>query len=311
MTDASAYDTVADEWSTLPSLPSPRDHLVGGVFYAIGGSPTIKPSSSGDGPVPRRGATLSIVGHAERPLSRATPRSDDAPASTPEDRGYARSLRQPPRTWLELVEASAAWCAAGGFVAAIGVMLGYVHRHAAWLTAEGWWRLAIQAITFAVLTGAGCGAGIAGAVFAFDRRQGRWWHVLGGFGAVPAAAVAGAFAAEHFGTKSLPYLGVGPIFAAVALGVAVSGTGFARTAQRSIRWRRAVLHALWPSGVLALSFSAVTTLVPRDVNVELDVMRSLASSLGLGTLGAIGGTFTGAVGGLALATTLVAARRWP
>ena len=141
-------------------------------------------------------------------------------------------------------------------------------------------------------------------------RHAQWWHLLGGLGAIPPAAIAGAFAAEHFGTKSLPYLGVGPIFAAVALGVAISGTGFARTAERSIRWPRALLHALWPSGVLALLFGAVASLAPPDVNVELDVMRVYASTLGLGVLGAIGGAFTGAVGGTALATTLVAARRW-
>lgn len=243
----------------------------------------------------------------ERPLDRKR----SPPASTPEGRGYARSLRDPQqRSWLELVEGAAAWCAAGGLFAAVGVMLGYVQRYAAWLAPEGWWRLTIQAITFAVLTGAGCGAGIAGTVFAIDRHRARWWHIIGGLGAVPAAAIAGTFAAHHFGTKSLPYLGVGPIFAAVALGVAVSGTGFARTAQRPIRWRRAVLHALWPSGVLALLFAAVAGLAPPDVNVELDVMRVYASSLGLGVLGAIGGAFTGAVGGMALATTLVAARRW-
>ena len=162
-----------------------------------------------------------------------------------------------------------------------------------------------------MLTGAGCGAGIAAAVFALARPKARWWHVVGGLGAVPAAAIAGAFAADHFGTKPLPYLGIGPIFAAVALGVAVSGTGFARTAHRTIRWRRALLHALWPSGVLALLFGLVASLAPPDVDVELDVMRSFANSLGLSVLGAIGGAFTGAVGGVALAVTLVAARRWP
>ena len=61
---------------------------------------------------------------------------------------------------------------------------------------------------------------------------------------------------------------------------------------------------------LAMGCAAVAGLAPPDVNVELDVMRVYASSLGLGVLGAIGGAFTGAVGGMALATTLVAARRW-
>jgi N-acetylneuraminic acid mutarotase len=39
--DFSAYDTLTDSWETLPDLPTPRDHLVGGaidgLFYAVGG----------------------------------------------------------------------------------------------------------------------------------------------------------------------------------------------------------------------------------------------------------------------------------
>jgi hypothetical protein len=239
---------------------------------------------------------------------------DDAPPSkgpASKDRlGYARSLRVPERTALEVVEAAAGWCAVAGAVAAIAIMLGYVAKHATWMPSSGWWRLGIQTLTFGTVTGAGCGAGLAAVVLGLGALHGgaRWWHVLGGVGAVPAAAIAGAFGAMHFGTKPLPYLGVGAIFAAVGLGVLVAGTGIARTARRGLPWRWALVHGLWPSVALAACFGAAASLAPPNVDAELDIMRGIAASIGLSTLGALGGGFIGLVGGLALAATLVSAR---
>jgi hypothetical protein len=229
------------------------------------------------------------------------------PSDEPE--GFARSLRAPKRTWLRGVEAATGWCAVGGGTAVSLVLVGYVTQFEAWMPSEGWWRLAVEALTFAFATGGGCGAGIGALVLGLGRSEARRWHAIGGLGAVPAAAAGGAFGADHFGSLPLPYIGLGAIFAAIAVGVAVAGVGLARTACPGLGFRLAGFHALWPSALLALVLGAGASFAPAHVDVELEVMRSYADALGLAVLGALGGGLVGALGGMALGTTMVAAAR--
>jgi hypothetical protein len=210
------------------------------------------------------------------------------------------------------VERSMLWTAIAAVVGCAPAVALYVLRFGSSASVGAWSRLVIQALSFVLATGLGCGLAIAlGSLLSSPQHLARWRRLLGGaLGGAAAGAVAGSFGATHFGSMTTPYFGGGAILASVALALSLAGTGFARAECPLGSWPRSVAAGLLPALPIAMALAAAAHYAPQIVALELGAMQTLAVHLGLQLLGAIGGALLGALGGCWLSASGVLAHRF-
>lgn len=221
---------------------------------------------------------------------------------------FETPVRAEDRRWWSDAERGALAGALATSIGSLPSMIIYLRAYWETVSPDVWRLLAAQTATFVVATGVVWGAAV-GAAIGLTRGAGaiRRGGATGFAGAL-ATAPAGAIAALHFGQMTTPYFGGASILLAAFATLVLAGVGFARLAGDA-PFRRAVGCSLGAAPMMLLVLSPVGLALPSAaLFLELDEMRFVAATIGLGPMGAAVGAILGSIGGawMGLCATLAA-----